>query len=309
MSNTERFYAHGKLLITGEYAVLDGALALAIPCKFGQWLEVQPVDKLDGIIWNSLNVKGDSWFSVSLDEKHQITQTSNSHIANKLRTILLRAMEENPAFTEKLKNRKITTSLEFDRNWGLGSSSTLIHLIAQWAEVDPFVLLQKSFGGSGYDIACADANGPITYKIGSPAQVQRVVFQPSWTAQMHFVYLGKKQVSSKEIAKYSELNIDRNSLAKKVSQLTRDLIDCADITQFKKILQEHENLLSKVLGYPTIQSQLFPAIKGTIKSLGAWGGDFVLFVGEQSELKKIQKMGFETTLTWNEMLLIFADSE
>jgi len=30
------FYSNGKLLITGEYLVLDGAKALALPTKYGQ---------------------------------------------------------------------------------------------------------------------------------------------------------------------------------------------------------------------------------------------------------------------------------
>ena len=30
------FYSNGKLLITGEYVVLDGAKALALPTKYGQ---------------------------------------------------------------------------------------------------------------------------------------------------------------------------------------------------------------------------------------------------------------------------------
>ena len=33
---TQTFYSNGKLLITGEYVVLDGAKALALPTKFGQ---------------------------------------------------------------------------------------------------------------------------------------------------------------------------------------------------------------------------------------------------------------------------------
>ena len=34
------YYSHGKLLISSEYAVLDGAKALALPTKLGQRLEV-----------------------------------------------------------------------------------------------------------------------------------------------------------------------------------------------------------------------------------------------------------------------------
>ena len=38
---TQTFYSNGKLLITGEYVVLDGAKALALPTKFGQSLLVK----------------------------------------------------------------------------------------------------------------------------------------------------------------------------------------------------------------------------------------------------------------------------
>ncbi len=32
------FSAHGKLLLSGEYFVLDGALGLALPANYGQHL-------------------------------------------------------------------------------------------------------------------------------------------------------------------------------------------------------------------------------------------------------------------------------
>jgi hypothetical protein len=34
------FYSNGKLLITGEYLILDGAKGLALPTKMGQNLSV-----------------------------------------------------------------------------------------------------------------------------------------------------------------------------------------------------------------------------------------------------------------------------
>ena len=36
------FYSNGKLLISGEYFVLDGAKCLALPCKKGQLLKIKP---------------------------------------------------------------------------------------------------------------------------------------------------------------------------------------------------------------------------------------------------------------------------
>ncbi len=50
----QNFYSRGKLLLTGEYVVLDGALALALPTKFGQSLKVQPIDS-QNIFWKSID--------------------------------------------------------------------------------------------------------------------------------------------------------------------------------------------------------------------------------------------------------------
>jgi len=36
-------YSNGKLLLTGEYLVLEGATALAVPTKFGQDLKVEKI--------------------------------------------------------------------------------------------------------------------------------------------------------------------------------------------------------------------------------------------------------------------------
>ena len=44
MNDKKTFYSNGKLLITGEYLVLDGARSLAIPTKFGQFLIVEEIE-------------------------------------------------------------------------------------------------------------------------------------------------------------------------------------------------------------------------------------------------------------------------
>ncbi len=48
----QTFYSNGKLLLTGEYLVLDGAKALALPTKMGQNLQVVTHDK-PTISWKS----------------------------------------------------------------------------------------------------------------------------------------------------------------------------------------------------------------------------------------------------------------
>lgn len=60
-----RHYSNGKLLLTGEYVVLDGATSLAVPTKFGQDLIVEPI-KESQLIWGSFTHTGECWFEASL---------------------------------------------------------------------------------------------------------------------------------------------------------------------------------------------------------------------------------------------------
>ena len=55
------FYSHGKLLLTGEYVVLDGALSLAIPTRFGQDLLVKPIEN-SILLWKSYDENKAIWF-------------------------------------------------------------------------------------------------------------------------------------------------------------------------------------------------------------------------------------------------------
>ena len=55
------FYSNGKLLITGEYLVLDGAKALALPTKFGQNLVVEK-SNTHQIKWTSYDADKSIWF-------------------------------------------------------------------------------------------------------------------------------------------------------------------------------------------------------------------------------------------------------
>ena len=96
------------------------------------------------------------------------------------------------------KRTKITTQVDFPREWGLGTSSTLVSLLAQHTAVSPYQLLADTFGGSGYDIACAIADGPIRYRLadGIP-YAQPTQFKPPFLDQLYLVYSGKKKTSEK----------------------------------------------------------------------------------------------------------------
>jgi len=184
------FYSNGKLLITGEYVVLDGAKALAIPTKFGQYLTVEPVLESWSLEWISYNLDGTIWFEETLPFStliHKERFPESHTIKNTLVEIMHEAYLLNPTFITKSNGFKVTTQLTFPKNWGLGTSSTLINNIAQWANVDPFLLLKNSFGGSGYDIACAKNNTPILYQLlNNIPYIEQVNFNPIFSEQLYF---------------------------------------------------------------------------------------------------------------------------
>ena len=64
----KNYYSNGKLLLTGEYLVLDGAKSLALPTKFGQDLVVESIPEPQ-IIWGSFAHSGDCWFEAVFDLK------------------------------------------------------------------------------------------------------------------------------------------------------------------------------------------------------------------------------------------------
>ena len=297
MEKGNHFFAHGKLLLTGEYAVLDGALAIALPTQYGQEMHITPSEK-EGIFFRSLTQEGTPWYEGQLfvGDANPITQT--------LERILSQAQRMQPNFLTD-QSVHVETRLDFPREWGLGSSSTLISMIAQWAEVDPYELLWNSFGGSGYDIACARASSPILYQlIEGKAKVYPIYYNPPFAASLFFVYLNKKQNSREGIALYQGLKKNKRPLVTQLSQLTEEIYRTHSLDTFSKLLSEHEAVLSSYLRLPTVKDSLFKDFSGTIKSLGAWGGDFVLAIGEESYIKEyfISK-GMQTILPFAQMIL------
>ncbi|MEL6275949.1 MAG: hypothetical protein AAFU03_12675, partial [Bacteroidota bacterium] len=155
-----KFHARGKLLLTGEYVVLDGAKALAVPTFLGQELHVQQNDTKEDFRWTSKTKDHTVWLAFNWPDFPNNTPhliTGNQDQLNRLVDIFHSILELNTASVEQIRGYHATTVLQFDQNWGLGSSSTLISLLSRWLGVDPFILLKKTFGGSGYDVACAQA--------------------------------------------------------------------------------------------------------------------------------------------------------
>jgi len=299
-------------LLTGEYLVLEGASALAVPTKFGQDLSVEKI-KEPQLIWGSFTNTGDCWFEAvfELPKLRLVQATFNSDsdgsadfIAETLQDILLESRKLNPEFLKSEHGFQVKTNLTFPRDWGLGTSSTLINNIAQWAKVDAFQLLWNSFSGSGYDIANAKYNSPILYEVKNQKSViKKVDFTPSFSDQLFFVHLNKKQDSKDGIARFKEKREKTNNEIQLVSEISRQLIKQQKLSEFEKLIHEHEKIISSIIELPTVKESIFPDYFGTLKSLGAWGGDFILATGNKDTPQYFKTKGYTTILRYSDMVL------
>ncbi len=299
-----KFYSNGKLFILGEYYVLEGAKVFALPTKFGQYLEVFPI-KTKTLSWKSYDADGSVWYNDELliSDILSNNQTSDDKIRNTLIDILYQADLINP---NVLRNGGfvVETKLTFPRNWGLGTSSTLINNIAQWFEIDAFELLQRSFGGSGYDIACAQNDIPVTYQVkNNQPIVEQVLFNPNFKNHIYFVYLNQKRDSKEAIANFKKKQKNLTNEIKEVSQMTDELLKIQDLETFISFFKRYEKNLSTILETPTIQEQLFPDFDGLVKSLGGWGGDFVMVACRENPVSYFKEKGFSVILPYRGMIL------
>ncbi|MCG8211805.1 GHMP kinase [Tenacibaculum finnmarkense genomovar finnmarkense] len=312
----DTFYSNGKLLLTGEYLILDGATSLAVPTKFGQDLTVEPI-KEQQLIWESFTNTGECWFEATFDlPKLRLTSaTFNSDkegnaefIAETLSDILQEAKKLNPDFLSDKNDDKngylVKTNLTFPQNWGLGSSSTLINNIATWAKVNPFILLQNAFSGSGYDIACASNNTPILYQLDAKKPiVSKVEFNPNFTDELFFIYLNQKQNSREGIAQYKNHREEAKKLIPEINNLTQQFLKADSTKNINKIIVEHEQIISSIIKQTPVKKRLFPDYFGEIKSLGAWGGDFVLATGNENTVNYFEEKGYNTIVPYQKMVL------
>lgn len=300
----QEFYSNGKLFLIGEYTVLDGSDAFALPTTYGQYLTVETTE--DKIIrWKSYDADGSVWFDADIAIENIISkQLTGDKFTDTLIDILNAAHRLNANILAGDNGFKITTKLTFPRTWGLGSSSTLINNIAQWFGIDAFEVLQQSFGGSGYDIACAQNDSPIIFSLkGGRPNVELIDFNPAFKANLSFVYLNKKQDTKKAVINYRENANEIPVLIKQVDAIIAEAAKTENFERFCELLDEHSALISKAIQTPTVAASLFPDFNGTVKSLGAWGGDFILAASEINPTPYFEAKGYPTVIPYNKMIL------
>ena len=280
----QTFYAHGKLLLAGEYLVLDGAVGLAAPATLGQRLDVRPAEQPDRLRWRSVGADGAAWLEHTYTRKElkRPPPAVAKAPADRVARLLAEVLSEHPRIWPRGTGLELTATLEFERAWGLGSSATLAYLLATWGAYDPYALNQTEFGGSGYDIATASADGPLRYRLrqGRP-RVEPVAWAPAYLDQLYLVHLGHKQDSRASIADYrAKAEGELTRYAAELDAITDELQGAPSLAAFQEAMRRHEALVGYVTHQTPIGKARFADVPGAIKSLGGWGGDFALVASD-----------------------------
>ncbi len=311
----QSYYAPGKILLVGEYAVTKGFEGLAVPVKTGQWMDVwefnSPGNAEDRLIFNALDLHGATWFSESFDIEFlkrnsanyadaRISEDSNqaANSAEALNTAeapstnaptdsedshLLKVLTlVSPNFWKPGKSYRFETRLEFDRNSGLGSSSTFIELVCRYFKLDPFQVQDKVFGGSGYDVAIAAVQKPLIFwRTENDIHFRQWSLNPELTKDWKVVFLGNK-VNSRTST--SHVNDMLDDLAKdenyqmQIQKIIEIVRDAKELMAVETGIEMYQMFLSQLLGMVTPYTffGVKPLPRGVCKWLGAWGGDMLL---------------------------------
>lgn len=264
------------------------------------------------LIWEAIDHEDNRWFksNISLLDFSPVS-TTDEEVSKKLQSILKTCINQNSEFLSNWSGFKIQTFLEFDRSWGLGSSSSLYCLIAEWAEINPLLLYFAVEEGSGYDVACGWAEGPLTY-INSPEEVsyKEVDFLPAYRDNLYFVYTGQKKNSHDAIQAYKKKKISAATVSE-ISSITDEILTIRSLSKFEDLINRHEAIISELIGEPMVKDRLFDDYWGSVKSLGAWGGDFVLVTSEKSALETkayFKRKGLQTVFKYDDLILSTVDA-
>ncbi|WP_332453905.1 GYDIA family GHMP kinase [Chryseobacterium aquaticum] len=295
-------YSPGKLMLTSEYFAVDGALVLAVPTKLGQEFFFE--EKHDGksiIFWEAYH-QNKLWLKAVIDYKNwQILETNITSSAEFILKVLKNVQSLSEIQFKNTYTYHLKTNLQFPPDYGLGSSSTLMNNLAEWANIDPFHLNSISLGGSGYDIAVAKAKSAVLFQNKPEIRFEKINFSPKFKDELIFIHLNQKQDSREGINLYKS-KIKSQNLVDEFSDLTRNILLCDELENFSDLMLLHEQKISDFIEIPIVKSKFFPDCPTFVKSLGAWGGDFVMSAKFEGFEDYFWGKGFSTVFDWCDLI-------
>lgn len=298
-----KIFSPGKLLLTSEYAVLDGALALAIPTKWGQEFFYEEIEDGNSIInWTAMH-RCKPWLEAQIDySEGKILSTNIPESAEFILKVLMKVKELSEVQLQKKSSYSLTTNLQFPADFGLGSSSTLMNNLAEWAEINAFDLNDSCLGGSGYDIAVAIEGSAILFQnLPTERKTERVTFKKDFRKDLIFIHLNQKQNSREAIELYRTKKITAE-LISEFTGLTKHIFQSATLEEFSFLMTVHEEKLSDFLGLETVKETYFRDCPVFVKSLGAWGGDFVMSSKFSGYREYFASKGFPTVFDYDVLI-------
>jgi mevalonate kinase len=295
-------FSPGKLMLTSEYFAMDGALVLAVPTRLGQEFSFKEVQDGKSLVFWEAYHQNKLWLKAVIDYRSwQIVETNIPISAE----FILKTLKNVQFLSQtKFKNNftyHLTTNLQFPADYGLGSSSTLMNNLAVWAEIDPFYLNTISLGGSGYDIAVAKEKSAVLYQNKPEIKYEKVNFNPPFKNELIFIHLNQKQNSREGINLYRSKNKSQK-LVDEFSDLTRKILLCNELENFSKLMLIHEQKISNFLEIPTVKARFFADCPVFVKSLGAWGGDFVMSSKFDGFKEYFWGKDFNTIFEWQDLI-------
>lgn len=283
----QSFYAPGKVILAGEYAVLHGFEALALPVNKGQWLDTwcysTPNNGHDFFRYTALDKDEQSWLFVELEIDVLRNGVLNLNEHPPETHFLLRLLQHVPTeFWKHGYSHRFESRLEFDRVHGLGSSSTFLTLLCQYFGLNPHTLQHQIFGGSGYDVAIAQVQKPLVFWLkNDESNFREWSLKPDLTAGWNIVFLGEKVNSRESVAKANtqmEKVANDENYRLQISKILAVVRDAQDIPTLETGLEMYQLFLSQLLELPSVYAHfnIKPVSRGLGKWLGAWGGDMIL---------------------------------
>lgn len=236
-------------------------------------MKVTTVADAGKISWRCFDKDGRCWLSVLFEKSLEIINCTDTAKAVIIQRLLKFIRQKKPACFKG--NLQFRFDLDFDRMFGFGTSSTLIALLSQWSGVDAYELSAQSFFTSGYDVAAATAKYPFIYSMQNRLE-QTFAFPEGIVGNLLFVYLGDKQSTFSRVKSFNQLGKGQESDVQEMNRIVDAALACKNIEEWEKLMEESEQLLSPLLNMEPVQKALFDDYPFKIKSLGAWGGDFIM---------------------------------
>ena len=123
------------------------------------------------------------------------------------------------------------------------------------------------------------------------------------SVNLFFIYLGNKQNTSEAIKNYRSHKNEIKNIIPRINSICSSIIKSNTLTEFEKLILEHEKIISKAINLDPIKNILFKDYQnGVIKSLGAWGGDFILVTGNKQNMEYFAEKGYNEIIPYKDLV-------